>query len=110
VGLYGLIVVAFSASPWFELSMVLMGIMGLCAVSSHALVQTVIQAYSPSEFRGRTSAIFQMTRVVLLVGSMLIAALSTIVGARWAVSLMSLTGSLTIVAIYVALPRVRLIR
>ncbi len=110
VGLYGLIVVAFSASPWFELSMVLMGIMGLCAVSSHALVQTVIQAYSPSEFRGRTSAIFQMTRVVLLVGSMLIGALSAIVGARWAVSLMGLTGSLTIVAIYVALPRVRLIR
>jgi MFS family permease len=110
VGLYGLIVVAFSASSWFELSMVLMAIMGLCHLTSHALVQTVIQAYSPSEFRGRTSAIFHMTRIVLMVGSMLIGALSAIIGARGAVSLMGMTGVLTIVAIYVALPRARLIR
>jgi len=110
VALYGLIVVAFSASSWFELSMVLMGIMGLCHVTSHALVQTVIQASSPSEFRGRTSSIFQMSRVVLMVGSMVIGSLSAVVGAQWAVSLMSITGVLTIVVIYVALPRVRQIR
>jgi MFS family permease len=110
VGLHGLILVAFSASRWFELSLVLMGLIGLCAVTSHALVQTVIQAYSPSEYRGRTAAIFHMNQVVLMVGSTLIGALSAFVGARWAVALMGAAGTLTILAIFVALPRIRLIR
>ncbi len=110
VALYGLAVIAFSASPWFELSLVLMGVGGLCHVSSHALVQTVIQTYSPSEFRGRTMAIFHMSQVVLTVGSMLIGALSSLVGAQWAVASMSAAGMVAMLAIYVALPRARLIR
>lgn len=110
VALYGLVVMAFSVSPWFELSVVLMGMLGLCHVTSHALVQTVIQGYSPSEFRGRTSAIFHMNRVVLMIGSVFIGLLSALVGGRWAVALMSGTGVLTIIAIHVALPRTRLIR
>jgi hypothetical protein len=54
-----------------------MASIGLCPVTSHALVSTVIQAYSPAEFRGGTMAIFHMTRVVLIVGAMLVGALST---------------------------------
>jgi len=110
VTLYGFIVIAFSASPWFELSAVLMGIVGLCHVSSHALVQTVIQTYSPSGFRGRTMAIFHMSQVMLMIGSILIGALSSLVGARWAVASMGAVGALTVIMIYVALPRARLIR
>ena len=54
--------------PWFKLSLVLMGIVGIVHVTSHALAQTVIQTYSPSDFRGRTMAVFHMTHVVLLAG------------------------------------------
>ena len=108
--LYGLTVVAFSASPWFKLSVILMTIIGLAHVSAHALVQTVIQTYSPSEFRGRTMAIFQMSHVMLTVGSMLVGALASLWGARWAVASMGAVGALTMIAIYVALPRARLIR
>jgi MFS family permease len=57
VTMYGLSVVAFAASPSFRLS-ALMTIVGLAHVSSYALVQTVIQTYSPSALRGRTIAIF----------------------------------------------------
>lgn len=110
VTLYGLSVIAFSASPWFKLSVALMTIIGLAHVTSHALVQTVIQTYSPAEIRGRTMAIFHMSQVVLTLGSMLIGALSSLWGARWAVASMGAAGALTIVAIYVALPRARLIR
>ena len=67
VMLYGFFTVMFAASPWFWLSMVLMVIVGLCHVHSHALVQTVIQSYSPTEFRGRTMAIFHMSQVVLTI-------------------------------------------
>ena len=110
VTLYGFILVIFAASPWFQLSMVMMGIAGLCTVHSHALVQTVIQSYSPSELRGRTMAIFNMGRVVVMTGSILVGALSSLLGARWAVASMGAVGALTMTAIYVALPRARLIR
>jgi MFS family permease len=110
VTVYGLSVVAFAASPSFQLSLGLMTLVGLAHVSSHALVQTVIQTYSPSAFRGRTMAIFHMSSVVLTLGSMLAGTLATLVGARWAVASMGATGALLMVTIGVALPRARLIR
>jgi predicted MFS family arabinose efflux permease len=110
VALYGLSIVAFSASPWFELSLGLMAIVGLAHVSSHALVQTVIQTYSPAEFRGRTMATFNMSHFMLTLGSMLIGTLASLWGARWAVASMGAAGALAMIAIYVALPRARLIR
>ena len=84
----------------FRLSMALMAIIGLCHVSSHALVQTVIQTYSPPEFRGRAIAIFHMTQVLLLVGGMAVGALSAMIGAPWAASSMSIVGTLCMVVIY----------
>jgi MFS family permease len=107
---YGLSVVAFAASSSFQLSLGLMTLVGLAHVSSHALVQTVIQTYSPSAIRGRTMAIFHMSSVVLTLGSMLSGTLAALVGARWAVASMGAAGALLMVAIGVALPRARLIR
>jgi MFS family permease len=110
VAAYGLIIVAFAASPWFNLSMALMAVVGVVHVTSHALAQTVIQSYSPAEFRGRTMALFHMTHVVLLAGGILIGALSSWVGAETAVAAMGAVGTATMVAIYAALPRARHIR
>lgn len=110
VTLYGLSVVAFAASPSFRLSLGLMTIVGLAHVSSYALVQTVIQTYSPSALRGRTMAIFHMGTVVLTLGSMLAGTLAALVGARWAVVSMGATGALLIITIGVALPHARRIR
>ncbi|MGE5302404.1 MAG: MFS transporter [Alphaproteobacteria bacterium] len=110
VAFYGVTLVFFAVSPWFQLSLVLMGITGLCHVHSHALVQTVIQAYSPSAFRGRTMALFHMSQVVMTVGSMLVGGLSSVLGARWAIALMGAAGALTMVSLYVLMPRARHIR
>ena len=110
VTLYGFIIVMFAASHWFWLSMVLMVIVGLCHVHCHALVQTIIQSYSPSEFRGRTMAIFHMSQVVMTAGAMLFGALSSMVGAQWAVASMGAVGALIMIGISLALPGVRQIR
>jgi predicted MFS family arabinose efflux permease len=107
---YGLSVVAFAASASFRLSLGLMTLVGLAHVSSHALVQTVVQTYSPSAFRGRTMAIFHMSSVVLTVGSMLAGTLAALMGARWAVAAMGATGALIMVMLGVALPHARRIR
>jgi MFS family permease len=110
VGVYGLLVVIFALSTWFELSLALMAVMGLCHVASHALVQTVIQAYSPREYRGRTMALFHMTQVVLMSGGLLIGALASVIGARWATALMSSAGTAAMIGIYFLLPEARKIR
>jgi predicted MFS family arabinose efflux permease len=110
VTIYGMIGVVFAFSPWFHFSVVLMVIVGIVHVTSHALAQTVIQTYSPAEFRGRTMAIFHMTHVVLLAGGILIGALSSFVGAQWAAASMSVAGAAAVVAIYAALPSARSIR
>ena len=110
VTLYGLSVVGFAASPWFQVSMALMVVVGFANVCSHALVQTVIQTYSPSEFRGRTMSIFHMSNVVMTLGSMFIGALATLLGARFAVAMMGTAGALAMVLIHVALPRAQHIR
>ena len=55
-------------------------------------------------------AIFNMSNAVLTLGSMLIGALALLLGARWAVASMGAAGALTMVALYIALPRARLIR
>ena len=110
VAVYGLVIIAFAASPWFKLSLALMGIVGLCHVSAHALIQTVIQSYSPSEFRGRTTAIFHMSQVIMTLGSMLVGALAALWGAQWAVASMGAAGTIAVIMIYLALPRARDIR
>ena len=110
VTLYGLGVVVFAASPWFNLSMALMVIVGFANVCSHALVQTVLQTYAPPEFRGRTIALFHMGQVVMTVGSMFIGALAALWGTQWAVASMGAAGALAMLAIQIILPRTRHIR
>jgi MFS family permease len=90
--------------------MALMVIVGFANVCSHALVQTVIQTYSPSEFRGRTMAIFHMSNVVMTLGSMLIGVLAVVWGTPWATIFMGLAGTLAMFAIHVVLPNARHIR
>lgn len=108
--LYGLGVVAFAASPWFQVSMALMIVIGLANVCCHALVQTVLQTYSPPEFRGRTMSMFQLSNVVMTVGSMAIGALAAGVGTQWAVILMGGAGAFAMLGIHMTLPRARQIR
>lgn len=110
VMLYGLTIVAFAVSPWFELTMGLMVFIGLFHVTSHALVQTVIQGYSPSEFRGRTISVFQQNHFMLTVGSMLLGFMASLWGAQWALALMGLTGTVSMIMILVTLPSARHIR
>jgi MFS family permease len=110
VALYGVLLVIFSASSSFVLSMALMFLIGLCHVTSHALIQIVVQSYSPSEFRGRTMSIFHMTQVILVVGAMFIGALASLIGARWATISMSAVGTLAMIAIYALMPRARKIQ
>jgi MFS family permease len=105
VALYGIGTALFGVSPWFHFSMFLMIVIGFANVCSHALVQTVLQTYSPPEFRGRTIALFHMAQVVMTLGSVIIGALAAIAGAEWATAIMGIAGALAMLSIQLVLPR-----
>jgi MFS family permease len=105
VALYGVGAAVFGISPWFNFSMLVMIIIGFANVCSHALVQTVLQTYSPPEFRGRTIALFHMGQVVMTGGSMVIGSLAAITGAPSAVLMMGLAGAIAMLGIHLALPK-----
>jgi MFS family permease len=106
----GIGVIVFAFSPSFQLSMLMMVVAGCTTVCSHALVQTVLQTYSPPELRGRTIALFHMGQVVFTVGSMIVGALAAVWGTRWAVAVMGAAGVLSMAAIQLLLPRTWRIR
>jgi len=108
--IYGLLVVAFSASPWFGLSLALMVVIGLCHVHANALVHTVVQTYSSAEYRGRTMALFNMSQMLNTAGSMIIGVLAVALGPRGAVAAMGMAGALAIVALAVFVPGARRIK
>lgn len=110
VSLYGIAIAAFGASSSFHLSLLLMLVAGLFHVSSHALIQTVIQAYSPSELRGRMMALFQQSQVINTVGGMLAGLLATMWSAPWAIGSMGLMCTVCVVGIATSFPRARFIR
>lgn len=105
VALYGVGAAVFGISTWFNFSMLVMIIIGFANVCSHALVQTVLQTYSPPEFRGRTIALFHMGQVVMTGGSMVIGSLAAITGAPSAVLMMGLAGAIAMLGIHLALPK-----
>lgn len=108
--LYGISLIMFAVSPWFELSLLVMFLAGLVHVYCSVLVMTMVQFYSPPEFLGRTMAVFSMTQALITVGAMGYGVLSELFGARWSMTLMGATGSLCVLALYFFLPRARLIK
>jgi MFS family permease len=107
---YGLAVVAFAWSPWFSLSLGVMALTGLFHVHSNALVQTVIQSYSPAEVRGRTLALFNMNQVLITLGAVVLGTLAGLLGPRLALTTMGTLGFLAMAVMYTAMPRAREIR
>lgn len=107
---YGISVMLFAASPWYSLSIVIMVLAGLSHVYCNVLVNTIVQTYSPPEFRGRSMAIFGMHQAVITLGAMLYGLLSTIEGVRWSVASMGAAGVLCIVALNFAMPEAKRIR
>ena len=104
---YSAVMIAFAFTPWYWMSLLIMVVAGYCHVHANALVNTVVQSYSPPEFRGRTMAIFGMHQAVITLGAMLYGLLSTIEGVRWSVASMGAAGVLCIVALNFAMPEAK---
>jgi MFS family permease len=107
---YGLVLVAFAASTWLPLSILLMVGAGAANVFCNALVQTVVQSYSPPELRGRVMGIFQQREVAYTAGSLMVGALAAAWGAPAALAVNASICALAALTMLVTMPHIRAIR
>ena len=108
--LYGISLALFAASPCFKLSLLVLFFAGVVHVYCSVLVMTMIQSYSPPEFRGRTMAVFSMTQALITVGAMGYGFLADLLGARWSMATMGLLGSLFVIVMNFAMPNARRVK
>jgi MFS family permease len=108
--IYGLMAVGLAFSPWYWMALVFMTLAGLCHVHANALVHTVVQTYTPPDYRGRSMALFNMSQMLSTAGSMVIGLLAAAIGARGAVAAMGLAGAAGILLLMVMMPAARRIK
>jgi MFS family permease len=110
VTLYGLSVMGFAASHWLVLSLGLMLIVGICNVMSNTLIQTVLQAISAPEMRGRVMGVYQQHQVLIALGGLAAGALATVWGAPLTVGFFGAACALGALLVWILVPHVRTIR
>jgi MFS family permease len=88
----------FAVSPWFALSLPLLGLIGMSYAIAAASIATLIQLSAPNELRGRVMSLYMLTVIgVPSVGSFIIGAVGQWTGVRLAVG-----GSASIVLLTVS--------
>jgi MFS family permease len=108
--MYGVGAILFAVSDSFVLSFAAMLIAGVFHVYCNVLVNTVVQTYSPPEFRGRTMAIFSQHQAVITLAAMVFGVLAELSGPRASIVIMATLGILSVIALNVAMPNARRIR
>jgi predicted MFS family arabinose efflux permease len=110
VAVYGLANMVFAASQWLALSMALMFVLGICNVFANTLNQTVLQAASAPEMRGRVMGMYQQHQILIALGGLAAGAMASMWGAQWTVATFGLCCFLGATAIFFAMPLIRTIR
>jgi MFS family permease len=109
-GCYGLLIFLFANSQWLPLSLLLLMLSGICNVAATTLVQTVLQAESAPEMRGRVMGAYQQHHVLIAFGGLVAGALATVWGTQLTVGAFGMTCALGALLVLVAVPHVRAIR
>ena len=105
--LFGLLIVAFSFSTWFPLSLVLMFLMGLTSAFYMITISTSLQILVPDQYRGRVMGLWSLSFSLPPLGGTLAGWLADYMGVPGAVSLGGLLVMAMAVATAVLVPRVR---
>lgn len=87
IGGYGLFIVFFAASPWFFLSLAMVGAIWALAVFYDASQPTLLQTLAPEEMRGRVMGLFASTLSSSQVGGFHTGALAGLFGAPVAIGI-----------------------
>ncbi len=104
---FGLLLIAFSQSPWFWLSLPLLALMGAASSLYMITINTVLQTAVPDQLRGRVMGVYSLTWSLMPLGGMQAGTIANFFGAPLAVTM---GGSLVVLMALWALafqPRLR---
>ena len=104
---FGLLLIAFSQTPWPLLAAVFLFLIGTCSQTYQTTNSTLLQLIVPSEYRGRVFGIHQMDRGFIPVGSFVAGAIAEAAGAPAAVAAMGTALTLAGVVVFLGVPRMR---
>jgi len=83
----GILLFLFAISPWFAMTLPILGLMGVTSAISGAIIATLIQLSVPGEMRGRVISLYLLTVIgVPSIGSFALGALAVPLGVRAAVA------------------------
>ena len=105
--LSALTLLAFSMSPWYFLSIVLVVPLGLGQAGRMALSNALVQANSDDIHRGRVMSVYMMEFGVTNFGIFLIAILADVIGVQWAIGGSAALLAVITVYFYLKTPKVR---
>ena len=78
---FGALLMVFSQSDWFPLSLVILGFVGLTGTAARVLINTSMLEIAPPELRGRVMSVYTLDRGLVPLGTMVIGPLADAVGA-----------------------------
>jgi MFS family permease len=102
------LLLVFALSPWFAVSLPLLGLIGVMNAISGATIATLIQLSAPGELRGRIMSLYMLTLIgVPSVGAFVLGALAVPLGVRGAIGIGAAIVFIVIAIIYARNPAVR---
>jgi predicted MFS family arabinose efflux permease len=110
VATYGVLELSFANSHWYALSVILMGLVGICHIAANVLIQTIVQGNAAPEMRGRMMGMFQQNQVFNMTGGRRAGAAASAAGAPLTVTLMGMACAAGALTIALAFPGARAIR
>jgi MFS family permease len=78
---YGFLLILFSFSPWFFLSLFILFLVGIAEMFSRTINQTLVQLLSPDELRGRILGVYMLNQGINPLGGFLMGAGASLLGA-----------------------------
>ncbi|MFC1870471.1 MFS transporter [Chloroflexota bacterium] len=78
---FGALLMVFSQSTWFTLSLVIMGFVGLTSTASRVFIHTSLLEIAPPEMRGRVMSVYTLDRGLVPLGTMIVGLLADAIGA-----------------------------
>ncbi len=104
---FGALLMVFSQSTWFPLSLVFMAFVGFASTAPRVLINTGLLEIAPPEMRGRVMSVYTLDRGLVPLGTMIVGPLADAIGASMTVLIMGGTCVLLALSVGIGFPFAR---
>jgi MFS family permease len=103
----GLILVGFSISYWWYLSLILMFLNGIARTGKVTLETAMLQSYADTDYRGRVLSLLAMQISFMYFGTFFAGILADSIGVQWSVGGLALSLVIISVVMWIMAPKLR---